>query len=165
MRLGIAFVAAFLGASFAVAADLPGVKAGLWESTVQQPGAPGKIPPTQMCLDASVLKEMMTSGMSMAKSMCTKTDSKVSGNKVYGEAECTFNGSKMKSKSVTTFNGDSSYRTETEATYDPPFMGRATSSAVIEAKWLGACPSGMQVGDVVGPGGMKMNMRALSNGK
>ncbi len=35
---------------------------------------------------------------------------------------------------------------------------------VIDAKWTGACPAGMQAGDVVLPDGRKMNMRSMAAG-
>jgi hypothetical protein len=148
---------ALLAAS-AHAVDFPTMKAGLWESRLVREGAPTKAAATQICMNAAVQKEMLDMTMGNMKSMCTKNDIRRDGNRMYGTAECKFGESAMKSNSVTTFAGDSAYRTEVKATFDPPFMGKATSNTVIEGKWMGACPAGMQPGDVTMPDGRKMNM-------
>jgi hypothetical protein len=70
----------------------------------------------------------------------------------------------MKSSSVTTFTGDTAYHTEVKSTYDPPMQGMPSANAVIDAKWTGACPAGMQAGDVVLPDGRKMNVRSMAAG-
>ena len=112
-----------------------------------------------------MIKDMMQMGQGMQKSMCSKTESRFSGNKHFNDSVCNFGGSTMKASSVTTFTSDSSYRSEVHATYDPPFMGKSTSNTVVEAKWTGPCPADMQPGDMTGPGGMKMNIRQLQGGK
>jgi uncharacterized protein DUF3617 len=155
--------ALFLEAASAAAIDFPTMKAGLWESTVAREGIQQKMA-TKMCMDAAVQKEMMDMGMGTMKSMCTKNDIRREGNKVYGSAECKFGDATMKSSSVTTFTGDTAYRTEVKSTYDPPMQGMPSGSAIIDAKWTGACPAGMQAGDVVLPDGRKVNMRAMAAG-
>ena len=153
-----------LAATSAVAVDFPTLKAGLWDSQVSREGTTQKVPVTKMCMDAAMQKEMMDAGMGTMKELCAKNEIRREGNKVYGTAECKFGESTMKSTSVTTFAGDTAYRTEVKATYDPPMAGRAAGNTVIEAKWTGPCPAGMQPGDVVLPDGRKINMRAMSGG-
>jgi hypothetical protein len=41
-------------------------------------------------------------------------------------------------------------------------MGMAQSSTVIEAKYVGACPAGMQPGDLKTPTGAIVNLKQLS---
>ena len=67
----------------------------------------------------------------------------------------------MTSHSVMTFTGDSAYKTDTQTHFDPPMMGRSDSSMAQEAKWAGPCPADMQPGDMIGPNGMKMNLKSL----
>ena len=138
--------ALFLAAASASAIDFPTMKAGLWESTMSREGAQQKMSGTKMCLDPAVQKEMMEMGMGTMKTMCSKNDIRRDGNKVYGVAECKFGESTMKSS------------------YDPPMQGMASGSTIIDAKWTGACPAGMQAGDVVMPNGTKINMRAMTGG-
>ena len=40
-------------------------------------------------------------------------------------------------------------------------MGRNESSMTQEAKWAGACPADMKPGDMIGPNGMKMNLKPV----
>jgi hypothetical protein len=60
-----------------------------------------------------------------------------------------------------TIQGDSSYKTVINTTYDPPFMGMKDTTTTVEAKWAGPCRDGLQPGDVVMPDGRKMNMKNL----
>lgn len=147
----------------ALALDLPQVKTGMWQTKTSR-GDGGKDVITQMCLDAAVQQEMLQMGTGLAKSMCSRNDIRRDGNKIYGVAECKLGDSKLQSKSVMTFNGDSAYRTEINATYDPPFMGKAATTTTIEGKWTGACPAGVQPGDVILPDGKKINMRSIMSG-
>jgi hypothetical protein len=156
--------ALLLGAASVSAIDFPSMKPGLWESTMSREGAPQKLAGTKMCMDAAVQKEMMEMGMGTMKTMCSKNDIRRDGNKVYGNAECKFGESTMKSTSVTTFTGDTAYHTEVKSTYEPPMQGMAAGTAVIDARWTGACPAGMQVGDVTLPDGRKINMRTMAGG-
>jgi hypothetical protein len=154
-----------LAASHAVAVDFPTLKAGLWESQVTPEGTAQKVPATKMCMDAALQKEMVDAGMGTMKELCAKNEIRREGNKIYGTAECKFGESTtMKSTSVTTFAGDTAYRTEVKASYDPPMAGKAAGNTLIEAKWTGPCPAGMQAGDVVLPDGRKINMRAMKGG-
>jgi hypothetical protein len=156
--------ALLLGAASASAIDFPTMKPGLWESSISREGMPQKMTGTRMCMDAATQKEMMDMGMGTMKTMCAKNDIRREGNKVYGSAECKFGDATMKSSSVTTFSGDTSYHTEVKSSYDPPMQGMPTGNAVIDAKWSGACPADMQPGDVVLPDGRKMNMRNMAGG-
>jgi hypothetical protein len=71
----------------------------------------------------------------------------------------------MKSSSVTTFTGDTAYRSEIKSSYDPPMQGMPSGNTVINAKWTGACPAGKQPGDVMLPDGRKVNMRTMTGSK
>ena len=101
-------------------------------------------------------------GMGTMKELCSKNDIRREGNKVIGNAECKFGDSTMKSTSVTTFTGETAYHTEVKSTYDPPMQGKGSNSTVIDAKWTGPCPAGMQPGDVILPDGRKINMRTMA---
>lgn len=148
----------------ALAADFPPLRAGLWESKVGHEDATAKQTVTKLCIDATVQKEMFQAGSGMMKSMCTKNEIRHEGGRIYGASECKLGESTMKSTSVTTFTADTAYRTEVKASYDPPFMGKSGGTTVIEAKWTGPCPSDMQPGDAIVPGGQKINLRTMMGG-
>ena len=124
--------AAALGATSALAIDFPSLKPGLWESNLTREGAGQKAPTMKMCMDASLQKEMMDAGMGTMKELCSKNDIRREGNKVISNAECKFGDSTMKSTSVTTFTGDTSYRTEVKARSDPPTAGGPSGTTIID---------------------------------
>jgi Protein of unknown function (DUF3617) len=138
----------------AMAQSMPQVKAGLWESTVLRDGAKakkeGKVEPTTStaCIDDTVMEQMMKMGQGMAQSMCSKNTSQISGNKMTGSVECKMAGSTINSTSVTTFNGNTSYRTEAKSIYTPPLHGMKESTTITEAKYVGPCKAGMKPGDI-----------------
>jgi hypothetical protein len=160
------FVAAFVvfGMAAASAQSFPKMKSGMWESVTKtdQPGG-RPIPPSLMCIDESVIEQMMKLGQGMAQGMCSKNESSISGNKVIGNVECKIANSTIRSTSVTTFNGDTSYRTETKSTYDPPLFGSKEASTVVEAKYVGPCKAGMKPGDI-SSNGVTMNVLSASRG-
>jgi len=94
--------------------------------------------------------------------MCTKNEFKRDGARFVGNAECKMGESRIISRSVMTLTGDTAYRTEINATYDPPFMGMKDSQTTLDGKYMGACPAGMAAGDFVGPNGQKFNIRGLA---
>ena len=145
------------------AQDYPKLKSGQWDLTVTSTrGQDTKGHKSTMCVDDAVQRDMMAMGSGMSKEMCTRNEMKREGNRYIGNAECKIGESKIVSRSVMTVTGDSSYRTEINATYEPPFMGMKESSTVLDGKLTGACRDGMVPGDFVGPNGQKFNIRSLA---
>jgi hypothetical protein len=66
---------------------------------------------------------------------------------------------------VLTGDVDSAYKMEIHSKYDPPMMGKAERTTVMEAKWLGACKAGQRPGDMTMPGGMTMNVYDMLDAK
>ena len=160
---GFALLAA---AAAAGAEDFPKLKSGLWEMTTTSSrahGQPGRT--TALCLDATVQQDMYRMSMGMMSGMCSRHDFKFSGSKVTTEATCDVGGTKMQSKTVMTLSGDTAYRTEAHATFDPPMMGNRESDTVIEGRHVGACKPGQKPGDMTLPGGQTVNIRQMMGGK
>lgn len=140
-------------------------KPGLWE--IQTVANGQAVPPMKNCIDAATDLQMQEMGNEMAKN-CSKKELKKTGDIYTIESECNHAGTKISSHG--TFKGDftSSYQGEISSTYNPPMMGIKEGSTKITAKWLGNCEAGMQPGDVIMPGGMKINiaqMRGMMGGK
>jgi Protein of unknown function (DUF3617) len=163
IKLGALCVSLATISGLANAQNFPKMKAGLWEVKTSEAGKPGGAPATVMCLDDTVQADMMKIGQGMMQSMCSKNEIKVSGSQVTGEAVCKLGTTTIRSSSVTTFNGDSSYRTESTATYEPPLFGTKDSKSVSEAKHIGACKPGMKPGDMV-VGGQTINIKDTLGG-
>lgn len=153
------------GANLSIAQSLPKMKAGMWENTVMSDGttAKGKGEPTKstMCIDDTVMEQMMKMGQGISQSMCSKNTSQVSGNKMTGSVECKMGGSTINSTSVTTFSGDTSYRTEAKSVYTPPLYGMKENLTVTEAKYVGPCKAGMKPGDI-NTMGITMNIMEMN---
>ena len=156
---------AALVAAPAAAQSFPKLKSGLWEMTTSTSRAPGARTTSTLCLDASLQQEMVKMSTGMMAGMCSKSELKAAGNTFVGEAVCNFGGSTMKSKSVMTLKGDTSYHTEAHATFDPPFAGQTQSDTVIEGRHVGPCKAGQQPCDLTMPTGQTVNVRNILNGK
>ena len=164
LLLATVLVAAALPA--VAAQDFPKLKSGLWEmnnSSSRQGSQPART--TTLCIDNSLQQDMIKMSTGMMAGMCSKSELKASGNKFVGEAVCNIGGSTMKSKSVMTLTGDTSYRTEAHATFEPPLGGQAVTDTVIEGRYVGACKPGQQPGDMTMPTGQTINIRNILNGK
>lgn len=143
-------------------ADFPTLKAGQWEMTTTSNVA-GSVPrKTTICLDASTQKAMLDMGAGMQKEMCARMDMRREGAKYITDAECKLGDSSVKSHSVMTMIGDSAYRTESTATFDPPFnKDLRETKTVVEGKYTGACRDGLQPGDMVTATGQRINLKEL----
>jgi hypothetical protein len=162
-KLGALALALLIIGGPTFAQNYPKMKAGLWEVKTGEVGKPTAAPATLMCLDDSVQADMMKIGQGMMQSMCSKNEVKVNGSQVTGEAICKLGTTTIRSSSVTTFNGDSSYRTESTATYEPPLFGTKDSKSISEAKHIGACKPGMKPGDMI-VGGQTINVKDALGG-
>jgi hypothetical protein len=152
------------GAQAAGPADFPTLKAGQWEM-VTTPSTPGSQPrKSTICLDASTQKAMLDMSAGMQKEMCSRMDMRRDGAKFITDAECRLGTSVVKSHAVMTMLGDSAYRTESQATFDPPFNDLREAKTVIEGKYVGACRDGLKPGDVVTASGQKINLNQLPTG-
>jgi hypothetical protein len=138
-----------LSCGIAAGAELPRLKAGLWEmSTTQPKGRDKATQGMKSCLDDATQKEMMEFSQGMQRQLCTRREMRDEGGRFVTESECKFGGTVVTSRSVTTFSGDSAYRTEVHAAYNPPLAGQKEATLAMEGRHVGACPSGMKPGDI-----------------
>ena len=56
-------------------------------------------------------------------------------------------GTVVESKGTTTFQGDTATHSETHATYTPPMGGISGMTMIMDQKYVGSCPAGLQPGD------------------
>lgn len=161
--LRFAALAACCGCAAAAQAALeyPTLKSGQWEmTTMAGAGAPPR--KATICLDAGTQKALMDQGAGVQKEMCSKVDMRRDGARYITDAECKFGNSVVKSRGVMTMTGDTAYRTETTATFDPPLAkDMRESKTVIEGKYVGACRDGLQPGDMVTDTGQKLNVNQM----
>jgi hypothetical protein len=153
-------------ASSARAEDYPKLKPGLWELQTRThsdraKGGRDRTMSSTVCMDEAMQKNFAQLGASMKQSgTCTRQEIHSVGRTWVGDAECKLGqgNTVFKSHSVTTVQGDGSYKTEIATTYDPPFMGMSKSNTTVQGKYAGACKPGMRPGDVT-VNGRTVNMR------
>lgn len=119
----------------------PHLKAGLWEISVE--GMPMK---ASSCIDDATQSDTAALGQSLDRRDCTRSDwNRIPGGVAFS-FDCTTDGRHMTSKGTVTGDFNSAYRMEAEVTGSHDGQS-FTRKQVIDAKYQGACPSGMNPGD------------------
>jgi Protein of unknown function (DUF3617) len=152
---------ALLPALDAQAVELPVRKAGLWEMKMVRTG--GSIPDMTMqhCTDASTDKQM-SSSFSPGNDTCSKRDIQKTATGFVSDSVCGAAGMTITSHAEITGDFNSAYTVKvTSRSEGGPANVTRDSTTTIEAKWLGACKADQKAGDIVMPGGMKMNILEL----
>ncbi|HLZ03318.1 MAG TPA: DUF3617 family protein [Bradyrhizobium sp.] len=139
--------------------ELPTRKPGLWEMKIVKVGSQLPEMTMQHCTDATTDKDMANSVSPLAKQICTKQDVQKTATGYVTDSVCTVAGVSMTSHSEITGDFNSAYTVMTKAHLDKgPDQLRDTTTK-IEAKWLGDCKPDQKPGDVVMPGGFKINVK------
>jgi hypothetical protein len=153
-------------ASPAIAAEMPARKAGLWEITSSANSAMT----IRQCVDAAT-DEMMQSRMASgpgsapvggaasapsAQRQCSKHDVQKSANTITIDSVCTVMSKTVSSHVVLAGSFDSAY-TMTVTSQGDGIPG-GSRSVTMTVKWLGPCAADQKPGDMIMPGGMKINI-------
>jgi hypothetical protein len=143
------------------AVELPVRKAGLWELKTMRVGSPVPDMTMQHCTDANTDKEM-ASFAPVSKEMCSKQDLQKTATGYVSDSVCTIAGMTITSHAEITGDFNSAYTVNRPRTAKGGPAGIARdSTTTIEAKWLGACKPDQKPGDIMMPGGMKMNVKDM----
>ncbi|MBA2402146.1 MAG: DUF3617 family protein [Bradyrhizobium sp.] len=144
------------------AVDLPVRKAGLWEMKVLNTGSPAPEMTMQQCTDATTDKDMSTSFSPMGNSICSKQDIQKTATGYVNDSVCGVAGMTIKSHAEISGDFNSAYTVKSTSRSEGGPAGAARdSTTTIEAKWLGACKADQKPGDIMMPGGMKMNIKDM----
>ena len=151
---------AVLPAIDAGADEMPVRKAGLWEMKMVKTGATLPDLTMQHCTDETTDKEMINAFSPRSKETCSKRDIQKTATGYVSDAVCSIGGMSMTSHSDITGDFNSAYTVKTTSHSEHGPTGLPHDSAMtIEAKWLGACKPDQKPGDIVMPGGFKMNVK------
>ena len=160
VALGLAFgLVALLPASSACADELPIRKAGLWEMKVLRTGSPMPEMTMQHCTDETTDKQMSTAFSPLSKEICSKNDVLQTATGYATDSVCSVGGAAMTSHSDITGDFNSAYTVKTTTHSDRGPAGLHDVTMAIEAKYLGACKPDQKPGDIVMPGGFKLNIK------
>jgi hypothetical protein len=155
--IGTACVLTMLAAWPAAAADMPTRKPGLWDIKMSFEGRAG-LQAIQQCIDAETDAIMQSSATNIGSQNCSKRDVVKSGDKMTIDSVCTVAGKSATSHAEVTGSFDSNYTMTVASKSDV-----GPINMTITAKWLGPCEAGQKPGDLILPGGMKINLRDMQN--
>lgn len=150
-------------------AGIPSRKAGLWEQTISTEQMHQT---TRMCLDDTTEQKMKwwaTESRGDVKSMCPEqsmTPKLTGGWKIHSVCKIGDAGTVTSDGDVTGDFGSHYAMTMTSVTTGSSMaQANGTHKITMEGSWKGACPPDMRAGDVVMPGGMKINTLDMAAGK
>ena len=150
---------ALMPAPDARAVEMPLRKPGLWEMKLVRTGSPLPEMTMQHCTDETTDKEMATAFSPMSKEVCSKRDIQQTATGYVSDSVCSVGGASMTSHSDIVGDFNSAYTIKTTAHSDRGVAGIRDTTMTIEAKWLGACKPDQKPGDIVMPGGFKLNIK------
>ena len=153
---------AFGTADDAGAVELPVRKAGLWEMKVVRAGSPVPDMTMQHCTDETTDKMMSDTVSPVGKEMCSKQDIQKTATGYVSDSVCGVAGMSITSHAeiIGDFNSGYTVKSTSHSERGPAGVPR-DSTTTIEAKWLGACKPDQKAGDIMMPGGMKMNVKDM----
>lgn len=165
MVRSLLLVAFGLVPAVAVAAiEMPARKPGLWELKImiERPGVPAQT--MQHCVDAETDKLMNANFGNMRSEMCAKQEMKKVGATIVVDSVCTVGQATMTTHAVVTGDFNSAYtvKVNSKRTGGTAAPGTPDETNInIEAKWAGACAADQKPGDMILPGGRRVNIRDM----
>jgi hypothetical protein len=153
---------ALLPALEANAVEMPVRKAGLWEMKMVRTGSPMPEMTMQHCTDEATEKQMSMAFSPMAKDACSKQEIQKTATGYVSDSVCSVGGASVTSHAdiIGDFNSAYTVKSTSHSKGGPAGLPR-DSTTTLEAKWLGACKADQKPGDIVMPGGMKMNIKDM----
>jgi hypothetical protein len=143
----------------ASAEDLPQRKPGLWAMKIAHNGSGLPELTMQHCTDGTTDKDMNNVVSPMAKQICSKQDLQKTTTGYVADSVCSMGGGTMTAHSEITGDFSSAYTVVTTSHTDSGPTNLRDLTTRIEAKWLGECKPGQKAGDIVMPGGFKLNVK------
>jgi len=143
-----AAVAFLLAIGVANAVDPPEVKEGLWSiqrHNIDNPGNKKTDSTSTICRNHAYDQH----ALSLTKNLkgCTVSQS-FQGGKYSSKSHCVIGGTVMESEGTVTYQGDTSAHSETHATFTPATNGVSETTMIMDQKYVGSCPAGVQPGDL-----------------
>jgi len=144
-----------LSIGIAKAANPPELKEGLWSIHTQSIDNPGnkKTESTSTICRSHAYDEYVHSLAKSTKKGCTMVSESLEGGKYSVEMNCEKTGTVVHTKGTTTYQGDTAAHGETHATYTPALAGISETVMIMDTKYVGGCPAGIQPGDMTSSDG------------
>jgi hypothetical protein len=153
--------ALLFAAEGAYAADPPAMKEGLWSIhtvSTDQPGNKKTEGTRSICRNHAYDERVRAMAAQKSATTCKTISENSSSGTITTETQCSVGGSVLRTKGIVTFSGDTAH-SETHSTYTPAMYGVSETTMVMDQKYVGACPAGMEPGDMMDANG-KISRRA-----
>ena len=145
------FVIALLIPMGAIPEENPPVaKDGLWSIHTEYTERPSGLHSVIM---TSYCKNHAQEERTKTKQACRTVSVTSSDGKYVKETECTSSGNRNVIRMKFTATGDSAVRVETHVAFNPAAVGRTEATSISDQKYVGACPAGVQSGDILDASG------------
>jgi hypothetical protein len=159
-RTVLAAFALFMVPTVASAVDYPIRKAGLWELTMTMTS--GRTMTMSQCTDPSIDKDMIANANPSMQQACTRSDLQKTATGYASDSTCKFGAMTTVSHSEIAGDFNSAYTvTVTGHNSGGPAGMPADTNMTMAAKWVGPCKADQTPGDMVMPGGVKMNVKEM----
>jgi Protein of unknown function (DUF3617) len=114
----------------------------------------------QHCTDPTTDKEMSDSVSPLAKQICSKRDIQKTATGYVSDSVCTVASVSMTTHADIVGDFNSAYTVTSTSHSDKGPTGKPLDTTTkIEAKYVGACKPDQKPGDIVMPGGFKLNVK------
>lgn len=147
--LAAALLATVLCTAAVAQPGIPQRQSGLWTTAVD-----GRDTGMSLCVDRArddVMTHMLPS--ESGKAQCSRSaPQRESADRVVLESVCQTGDQKKTVRMVFTGDFERQVTADISTTFDPPRKGRAPRSHRFEMRWVGACPAGVQPGQMLMPG-------------
>ncbi|HNW62070.1 MAG TPA: hypothetical protein PKJ32_03655 [Piscinibacter sp.] len=155
-QLSIGALAALMSLACAAQTAVPMRKPGLWETrTDARQGAT-----MRHCVGAGSDDLMQAQPGATGRGQCTAARvTREAADRVVVESSCQSQGRTTITRAVFTGNFETNVKADFSMRMDPPRKGRSEGSFSMEMRWQGACPAGMQPGQIQLPNGMVIDPR------
>ena len=138
---------------------------GLWEQKVS---AAGRSQVSRICLDKAVERRFTWWGQHAGQGACAqpKVTPRAGGGWDFASSCDMGEGGKTSTQGTVTGDFARRYRLTARSTVSGAVSSEmnGTHELTLEASWQGPCPAGMRPGDMILPGGMKINMLQMPAG-
>ncbi len=141
-----------------VAADAPSLKEGFWSIhsvSTEQPSGKKREVTRSICRSRAYDDYVRERAKKIPPTCKIVTDSSSGGTTVM-ETECAVQETTVHGKTTTTITSETAVHSETHTTYTPPLAGMSEMTMVMDQTYTGACPEGVEPGDMIGPDGKKV---------
>jgi hypothetical protein len=148
MKKRVMALAATLALAAAHAADPPPLQEGLWEvhgRTVEGPSGRTTTFTYRLCRNHAF--DAAADAQVKNVKECSTSFDDLGGGKFASSSSCNVGGRVIVSKGTYTYEGPTSTRSESHATYTPPFNGKSEETLIQDQRYVGPCPAGMNPGD------------------